>query len=280
MQKDMLDLLLYWINERRSIYIKRALGNKPPFTDDPILQQYKFTNVNRELDRTSIWVAENIRAKYYNDPDCWFALAVAVFINKAETLAALCPLLPYDEQRMLDICRNRMARGEQVYSGAYIIRSYSNVDRAEYIFSKVLRDIWIDRERLQPLQYPTLSAWWDELTTYHGMGSFLAAQTIASAKYLPGWKDHFPDWVSFAKSGPGSRRGMNRVFGLPVDCPWDEGMWYSKLKELWSVVNTQISDQLHFQDLQNCLCEFDKYCRAKFGDGRPKALFRPGRPLP
>ena len=280
MNQAAIDLFVDWINERHSIWLKRAAGDNPPFTNDPILQQYKFTNTNRELDRTSIWVAKNIREPLQDNPDCWFALAISVFINKPETLAALSPLIPYNEERFLDVCRKRMTAGEQVYSGAYIIRSYSNVDRAQYIFSKVLKDIWIDRERLNPLKYDNLSDWWDELTTYHGMGSFLAAQTIASAKYLPGWDKYFTDWHTFAKSGPGSRRGMNRVCGLPVDCPWDEGMWYSKLRQLDFEVSLRIPVTLHFQDLQNCLCEFDKYMRAFNNEGRPKSLFRPGRPLP
>jgi hypothetical protein len=31
--------------------------------------------------------------------------------------------------------------------------------------------------------------------------------------------------------------------------------------------------QLHAQDLQNCLCEFDKYERVRLGEGRPKAKY-------
>jgi hypothetical protein len=32
---------------------------------------------------------------------------------------------------------------------------------------------------------------------------------------------------------------------------------------------------LHAQDLQNCLCEFDKFERARLGEGKPKRKFRP-----
>jgi hypothetical protein len=32
---------------------------------------------------------------------------------------------------------------------------------------------------------------------------------------------------------------------------------------------------LHAQDIQNCLCEFDKYMRVKLGQGTPKQLYVP-----
>jgi hypothetical protein len=32
---------------------------------------------------------------------------------------------------------------------------------------------------------------------------------------------------------------------------------------------------LHAQDIQNCLCEFDKYERVRLGEGTPKQLYKP-----
>ena len=33
---------------------------------------------------------------------------------------------------------------------------------------------------------------------------------------------------------------------------------------------------LHAQDLQNCLCEFDKYERTRLGEGRPRSRYQGG----
>lgn len=47
--------------ERQMIWKRRFLDQKPrPWTDDPILRDYKFTNVYRELDRNSQWQIRNI----------------------------------------------------------------------------------------------------------------------------------------------------------------------------------------------------------------------------
>ena len=44
-----------WINERHSIYQKRIRGDSPPWTEDPILREYKFTNPFRENRVFSPW---------------------------------------------------------------------------------------------------------------------------------------------------------------------------------------------------------------------------------
>ncbi|TXH55942.1 MAG: hypothetical protein E6Q97_07670, partial [Desulfurellales bacterium] len=40
-----------WVNERHAIHLRRYAGEEPPWTNDPVLQQFRFTEVFRELDR-------------------------------------------------------------------------------------------------------------------------------------------------------------------------------------------------------------------------------------
>ena len=69
-----LQLLMHFISERHGIYIERARGYAAPWTDDPILREYKFTNVRRENDRQTKYLIENVclnpalslRDKIYN----------------------------------------------------------------------------------------------------------------------------------------------------------------------------------------------------------------------
>jgi hypothetical protein len=52
-------LFWYWISERHSIFLRRQEGKPKPWTDDPILRDYKFTNPFRENDRGTVWLREN-----------------------------------------------------------------------------------------------------------------------------------------------------------------------------------------------------------------------------
>jgi 5-hmdU DNA kinase, helical domain len=49
--------LFNFIAERERIRCRRAAGEPPPWTADPILREWSFTNVRREDDRVTRWVA-------------------------------------------------------------------------------------------------------------------------------------------------------------------------------------------------------------------------------
>lgn len=52
----------YWrlASERQAIYEKRLRGEPPPWTNDPILSEYKFTNAFRASDRTRQFLTRNV----------------------------------------------------------------------------------------------------------------------------------------------------------------------------------------------------------------------------
>ena len=75
---------------RHSIYIARQANRQQPWTTDPILRQYKFCNIYRELDRVTRWISANWRQPNQNDPDFWFAAFLARrCINLPATLSVV-----------------------------------------------------------------------------------------------------------------------------------------------------------------------------------------------
>ena len=52
----------YWkfAFERQNIFFKKAAGEQPPYTDDPILRTYKFCNVYRASDRVSQFLIRRV----------------------------------------------------------------------------------------------------------------------------------------------------------------------------------------------------------------------------
>ena len=42
-----------------------------------------------KTDRTTRWIADNWRTPHVDDPDVWFAMVIARFVNWPDTLAAL-----------------------------------------------------------------------------------------------------------------------------------------------------------------------------------------------
>jgi hypothetical protein len=266
--------LFKFINERYEIYLKRGAGKPKPWTKDKILQQYRFCNTHRENDKVTLWISHNWREPNKDNPDLWFAMCVARFVNWPDTLDEIGFPLPWNPRNFYQSCHNRMADGDQVFTGAYIIPSAG--PKIKYIADEVLTPVWEDRENIRPFKGDTLNNFFERLQMHNGFGSFMAAQVVADIKYVEPLASA-EDWWTFASSGPGSRRGLNRVCGKDVDHSWTEEKWRLKLAELQKEIDPLVKNagmpRLHAQDLQNCLCEFDKYERVRLGEGRPRSKY-------
>ncbi len=282
----MSEQLMAFIAEREAIRLRRAVGTraavnpgegKEVWTKDPILAAYRFCNIRREDDRVTRWITENWRQPNKLDPDLWFAMVVARFINWPDTLADLGYPVPWRRLDFMGIMAERKASKKKLYTGAYMVRAdREHADKAEYQAKVVFTPMWEARERLRPKEGDTLNSYHMLLGQFHGLGSFMAAQIVADLKYVQPLLSA-TDWLTFAASGPGSRRGLNRVLAREVDAPWTEEIWRSELGRLRDRMSPLFAtagiEMVHNQDLQNCLCEFDKYERVRLGEGRPRAKF-------
>lgn len=252
---------------------------RPVWTEDPIISQWKFCNVHREDDRVSRWISNHWREPHKGDTDLWFAMVVARFINWPDTLADLGYewMVPWSPERFLRVMAERKAAKKKVYTGAYMVRAdREHPDKAAYQEAVVFTPMWEARKRLRPKEGDTLNSYHMLLGQFHGLGSFMAAQVVADLKYV--WPlNRASDWHTFAASGPGSRRGLNRVLGRPYKNVWTEEDWRQWLGRLRDTIRSDLITakvgELHSQDLQNCLCEFDKYERFRLGEGRPRSKY-------
>jgi hypothetical protein len=265
--------------ERYQIMLKRNSGQLKPWTADPILQAYRFCNVYREHDTVTDWIRVNWREPHALDPDLWFAMVVARFINWPETLRDVGYPVPWKPSRLLKIMDRRRDNGLKVYSGAYMIRSdreYKGISKSIYQVESTFNPLWKQRKNLRPQPGETLDAYHVRLSQRYGMGSFMAAQVVADLKYVEPLRSA-KDWDTFAASGPGSRRGLNRVLGRPKNNPWTEDEWRAELGKLRGQLLPLFSKakmpKLHAQDTQNLCCEWDKYERVRLGEGRPRSRY-------
>lgn len=271
---------LYFIKERHAIWNRRFILNEErPWTKDKILQTYKFTNVYRELDRVTLWIAKHWRMPYKSQRDLWFAMVVARLVNHPDTLKEIQLPGVWNKAQFLKVMHRRKRDKDQCFSGAYIVSTGGKaMDKADYLAQYVLDPLWESRGLLRPKNDDTLSTYHLRLMQFDGMGSFMAAQIVADMKYVQPLRGASDFW-SFASSGPGSRRGMSYVAGISPKTRWREHEWRDALSELRELVKPHVAEwkypRIHAQDLQNCLCEFSKYSRTVAGTGRPKAKFKP-----
>lgn len=89
------------------------------------------------------------------------------------------------------------------------------------------------------------------------------------------------DRREYGFAGPGAMRGLNRVFGREVDQRIGPNAAQLEMRMLWEYMKKNdtlepaVRRVLTVHDVEFNLCEYDKYCRALFGEGTPKQKFVP-----
>lgn len=264
--------------ERARLNKLNSYGGKKPVID-PIIAQYRFCNVRRNDDRVTKWIHEHILDHWRHHDELWFFLTVARLFNYPPSLYEMLDLLdPFKPALIRTRLHNRKKAGRKNFNAAYIVSTNGRtMDKVDYIVAEVLGPLWADRKAISKKIHvaPTLDEVHRILMDQNGMASFMAAQVVADLKYAR--PDRWEDFHTFAASGPGSKRGLNRIMEAPIDKPWREAAFRETLGLLRLKVNAKLRwpEPLTAQDLQNCLCEFDKYERARLGEGRPKQKYVP-----
>jgi hypothetical protein len=270
---------LAFVVERHAIYERRKAGQPEPWTTDPILGEWRFCNVYRELDRVTKWIRENWRDPHKDDPDVWFSMVVARFVNWSDTLAEIGYPVPWDPDRFLEVMGRRRQAGEQVWTNAYMVAAgpIQGQPKAVY-YAELFSHMWETRERIRPKPGESLDSWHARLLEYKGFDNFMAAQVVADVKFTK-LLESARDWVRFAASGPGSGPGMNRIHGRAPKSRSREDDWRLELARLRAKLNPHFESHslpsISAHDAQNCLCEWQKYERERLGEGHPRQRFRP-----
>ena len=292
---DTIEQFFTFMNERHAIYLRRLRGDMWPWTYDEILQTYKFTNVYRELDAGTKWCKDNIREPYYDHVELFFNIATYRRYNWVYTARELGFIEKYDPEYYTDRMLKRQARGEKIFTGSHMIcGSIRNKDgsisknKVIQLFKISFSELWEKRRAIEPRPGDTLEQAFNRCMDANipGFGPFVWYEVITDLR----WTRHLiyaEDTMSWANPGPGAKRGVQRLLGFNVYKPTAEDRAkYPKgdlayIKVMQSLLSTSPAyldewmDQLEMRDIEHTLCEWDKYERARLGQGAPRSKFTP-----
>lgn len=277
-----------YARERYLIMLRRSTGQPPPWTNDPVLQQYRFCNVFREDDTTTIWIRKNLRDPLTNDPKVLMAMIVARFFNRISTLQALKPIIlthGWHEQKAMRILAKLKP---PIVTAAYMLKTPPVLTKSEGI-AQILRPFAPDAEHLGiniHRDETTMQGLHEVLCEYPYVGKFMAYEIVTDMRFTQ-LMGNPPDRNSWASAGPGAARGLSRVvygelghYNYHSDEDQEmlnKGM-VKLLKMSWGKLKLWPLEwpSWEMREVEHTLCEFDKYERARLGEGRPKQLFRHG----
>jgi len=294
---------LYWkfATERQNIFFRRLEEVPAPWTDDPIMQCYKFTNAYRASDRVSQFLIHNViyNPAYPDAPnEIVFRILLFKFFNKISTWQLLEQQAgtpnwqSFDVDRYDAILSHAAAAGLRLYSGAYImppvalsttgVKHHGHLRLIEFM----LKDDFVPR--LQ--QTASLAKAFELLKGYPSLGDFLAFQLAIDLNYST-VIDH--DEAEYVVAGPGARDGLAKTFQDARNCDSLDLIRFmmdrqeAEFERLGLTFQSLWGRRLQLIDCQNLFCEISKYARVSHpeiaglsGRRRIKQMFHPqARPV-
>ena len=258
------------------MFEKRLAGEPAPWTDDPILQHYKFCNVFRAADRVSQYMIREICYHYESctAEDRLFQIVAFRMFSKIETwdsireyLGRQPTLSDLADGEFTKAIEHAISKNGTIYTHAFILcatnaygqpKKYLNhVALFQHMF--LLDDL---AKKLPAAQ--SLQAIYELLHVYPLMGNFMCYQTAIDLNYSE--LINF-DEDDFTVPGPGALRGMRKAFeDFGDSSPSELIMWMVDRQEeefarLKLPFRGLFGRRLHAIDCQGLFCETDKYCR-------------------
>lgn len=295
----------HYLIERYCIHIRKdVVGAKAPWTDDEILQRYRFTNVRREHDRQTRWVIEHITS---NPELCYEDKLLNCILFRlyntsytAELLGMPIPFLEAEDwnpecywksvkQAMIDNPDQKLFTGAFSMSGLkkglvnYVLENHSTMVE--------MRPLWFMRKLLDDNAVKKIESCWSPemvcsfLSRYKGIQEFFAYQIFVDFTYI----DEFPySENEYTIAGPGCQKGIEYLFNDTQELTYEECIFW--LRDYLNSLpeNDPLNPKEFFSDLpdydqkwnvmclENCLCEFSKYIRILTKTGKPRAIYKGG----
>ena len=291
--KDNIEEFYTFITKRQHIWYNRFVFqmSRPSWTTDPILKKYKFTNVYRILDMGTQYLLDNILHKGSN-LDVLFNIIIYRIFNKIDTykIIGFTKIDDWDEDKVLLKLKKYKEKGNKIFTGAYMVNAQlhrgTNTTAGKY--AKVITTFTYN---LHIMYYKVVNYKYGMERTHelfrhvYGIGDFLAYQIILDGMYGGVFPFKEDDW---SIAGEGAKRGILYIF---PDCDEDDplrrgekyllAMKYLHQNQIFyfDVFKLEFKKfggmEISLSNMQNCLCEYSKYKKAKLGTGRPRQKFRP-----
>lgn len=309
-----------WIVERHEIYRLRLAGDPYPWTEDPVLNWYKFTNPFRENDADTIWMRDYFRPDILNKKigfaDINHNIVNAALFRMIGTPAFAQEFLEqhrwitkinYNPELIKKIIKDRLAAKKKCFTGAYIVTNQGiKAPKADVVIDKFITPL---AKTLQyPYTLPKTGAIFnrpvlDCMEDLHsllkkfkgfGGGGFMAYEVVTDVANMPFYNPltmrmHHPatyirDRYSWANAGPGAIRGLNRIYDFPYKARMSQKDANLRMREIighkylaHQLAKEKGYDPIEFKDIdmrciEHSLCEFDKYCRVCYKQGKPRSV--------
>lgn len=293
-----------YARERHNVYLKRTAGEPRPWTDDPIIATCRFTNVYRELDKTTVWFKNQVREPLRSRPEVLLATVLFRWLNRITTGEALfLQTFITDEGDVHTAFEKYLIDGNLAHlkyailaycgdgpyvTGAFIINTPTGMTKLDGVlwafdqFAKrsnwrevaisMLKDIIVPGESKHSME--GIHEW---LKQFPRLGDFMSYEVVCDLRFT-GLLDHAPDINTWANPGPGAKRGLSYLLGgarkvVPPEVK-SRGQQIELMRNLLEIAPQYGWTDWEMREVEHTLCEFAKYQMVLRGEGKTKGMFK------
>jgi hypothetical protein len=266
----------YWgfAAKRHAIYERRLVDPGGPWTDDPILAAYRFTNTYRAADRVSQYLIRDVQYRPDRSQapaELFFRTLLFKIFNKIETWELIETQLGPVSWQSADLdavnalLDRAMARGARIYSAAYIMPSPQLGHARKHANHLALLARMMDDGLSARVECArSLAEVYEMLSPYPGLGPFLTFQYAIDLNY-----SNLLDFLEadFVVAGPGALDGIAKCFEDTDGRSAREVIEYMvdvqdrEFAARGIDFNGLFGRKLQPIDCQNIFCEISKYAR-------------------
>ena len=289
------DSLWRFALERQEVFFRRLEGYSPPWTLDPILARFKFTNAYRASDRVSQYLIRHVIYEGSQSlEEVFFRTILFKVFNRIETWELLkartgeIEYISYSFDMYDKVLSQALAEGRAIYSAAYIMPSGGRVfghSRKHRNHLKLIERMMEDELPQRIAGARSMRDAFGMLRSYPTIGDFLAYQFVTDLNYSE--VTDFSE-MEFVIPGPGALDGIHKCFtdlGGLTEADLIR-MVTERQEEEFERLGLPFRDlwgrRLQLIDCQNLFCEVSKYARLKHpeikgvsGRSRIKQVYRP-----
>lgn len=274
-REEIYNLYWYFAAERQNIFYKKLRGEEAPWTEDKILQEYKFCNSYRASDRVSQYLIKNViyNGKKYSEEDIIFRIILFKIFNKESTWEILLNeigdihLSDFNFKYYCEILEKAKRKGEKIYTDAYMScasKAFGYDKKHENHIALLQKMFKEDKIQFKIMESKNMEEAFNIIKQYPLIGNFMAYQLITDINY-----SEVVDFSEreFTVAGPGSERGIKKCFidlgGMTKEeiIKWMCDNQEEEFERLGIEFKKLGNRPLQYIDCQNLFCELDKYCR-------------------
>jgi hypothetical protein len=270
--KNLYEEFWNFASERQNVFYKKLKSGTPPYTNDTVLNKYKFCNAYRVLDRVSQYLLKNViyNGKIYSGQDTVFRIVFFKIFNLPSTWEYLINnigdiTLENFNINKISILLSDLQKIQPIYNSAYIscANKVFGYDKKHDNHLHLLHKMFIeDKVADKILKCKDMENAFNILVSFPLIGNFMAYQLVTDINYSD-TVDFTED--SFTVAGPGSKRGIQKIFNTTkhyedyiTKAYNEQGAQFKKYNLDFRFLGNR---KLQLIDIQNLFCEFDKYCR-------------------